>query len=83
MGKLKVMGGKIGGYAVGVKIGEFGGVEVLVTGSSHYNHDRVIIQMTPDEAETLAADLIEHARMEREVAKSRRRTELVDGEVEL
>lgn len=83
MGSLKVTGGKVGGYQVDVDLATYGGVEVNVWGSSHYNHDRVTLTMTPAEAEVLAADLVEHARQDRETAKSRRLAALVDGEQEL
>lgn len=83
MGRLKVTGGKVGGYTVDVELATYGGVEVSVTGSSHYNHDRVVLQMTPAEAEILAADLVAHAQQDRETARSRRLAALVDGEQEL
>lgn len=83
MGRLKVTGGRIGGYTVDIELTAYGPpVQMAITGSSHYNHDRVVINLTPGEAEVLAADLAEHARLGRERPPVRH-PEVVDGEVEL
>jgi hypothetical protein len=78
----KVVGNGQGPYNIDIDGAQFGGIELHVWAASHYNHDRILLQLTPDQADELAASLVRHALADRNSDQSQRRAKMVEDQME-
>jgi hypothetical protein len=75
----KVIGNGQGPYNIDIGEAIFGGVEVHTWAASHYNYDRILLRLTPEQAEELAASLIRFAERDRENSALQQSREAFDA----
>lgn len=63
----KVIGSSPGNYNIDVDQAMFGGTDLHIWNTSGSNHDRILIKLTPEQAEELAASLLRFAKLNREI----------------